>query len=183
VAGFEALQYLRQRDAIVADFASTLKAPAAELPARLQKLQAQLQEKDKELAALRQAQAVAQAKSLAAEAQSIDGVAVLAKAVDAPDADALQAMTEQLRKQLDGVVVLAAAIDGKATFVAGVADRLIKQVSAGNMVKDFATIAGAKGGGKPQLARAGGGAEPQRIGEALDRALALVKDALSAQKV
>jgi alanyl-tRNA synthetase len=184
VAGFEALAYLRQRDAIVADFANTLKAPAPELPARLQKLQAQLQEKEKEIAALRQAQAVAQAKSLAAEVQTIAGVAVLAKAVDAPDADALQAMTEQLRKDLDGVVILAANVDGKATFIAGVADRLTKAgLSAGNMVKDFATIAGARGGGKPQLARAGGGAEPQRIGEALDRAVALVKDALSAQKV
>ncbi len=184
VAGFEALQYLRQRDAIVADFASALKAPATELPARVLKLQAQLQEKDKEIASLRQAQAVAQAKSLASAAQTFDGVAVLTATVSAPDADALQGMAEQLRRDLDGVVVLAATIDGKATFAAGVSDRLTKSgLSAGNIIKDVAALAGARGGGKPQLARAGGGTEPQRIGEALDRATAMVKDALSAQKV
>ncbi|MBC7544622.1 MAG: alanine--tRNA ligase, partial [Candidatus Sericytochromatia bacterium] len=179
VTGFEALSYLRQREAIVADFSKTLKAPATELPSRLAKMQAQLQEKDKEIAALRQAQAVAHAKTLVNEVKTVDGVPLLVRAVDAPDADALQQMVEQLRHAVDGVVVLAANIDGKATFVAGVADRYTKLgLAAGNLIKEIAPIAGARGGGKPALARAGGGTEPSRIGEALDRVAGMITSAV-----
>ncbi|MBC7542618.1 MAG: alanine--tRNA ligase, partial [Candidatus Sericytochromatia bacterium] len=112
-----------------------------------------------------------------------DGVPLLVRAVDAPDADALQQMVVQLRHAVDGVVVLAANIVGKATFVAGVAAPYTKLgLAAGNLIKEIAPIAGARGGGKPAVARAGGGTEPQRIGEALDRVEALVKAALNGQK-
>ena len=107
---------------------------------------------------MRQKLAQQESADLLSQATQVDGFNVLATQVDAPDVDTMRQMTDWFRDQLgSGVVVLGAAINGKPAFVAAVTDDLVKRgVHAGKLVQAVAKKVGGGGGGRPNLAQAGG---------------------------
>ncbi|MCL5959112.1 MAG: DHHA1 domain-containing protein, partial [Chloroflexi bacterium] len=130
----------------------------------------------KEIGQLQRGMAAKQIDSLVAKAQELDGVKVVAAQVPAANLDALREMGDLLKDKLGpSVVVLGSVIGNKPSFVAMVSPNV--QVHAGNLVKQVASVVGGGGGGRPDVAQAGG-KDASKIGDALDRARTLVKEAL-----
>lgn len=138
--------------------ADLLHSKPNELERAAQQLLEQLQQAQKETAQLRQKMAQQDTASLLDQAHRIDGVAVLAVQIDAPDADTMRQMTDWLRDKLgSSVVVVGAVLNEKPQLVAAVTPDLVKRgMHAGNLVREAAKIMGGGGGGRPDMAQAGG---------------------------
>jgi alanyl-tRNA synthetase len=170
--GLEAIRYLANERALVNAVSETLKVPPAEVPDRVAALVERLRIVEKELERNRVASVLANAGQLAAHAQDVNGTQVIA--VSAPAGLAgndLRTLAMDIRGRLDqgrpAVVVLTSDVDGKAHFVASVnAAGQQAGLSAGNLVKEFAPVLGARGGGKADLAQGAGG-DPAKAPEAL----------------
>ncbi len=110
----------------------------------------------------------------------VQGARVLAAQVDVQNVAQLREMTDWFRDRVDsGVAVLGMVSDGKPVIIATVTDDLIDRgVKAGDLVREVAAIVGGKGGGRPNLAQAGG-RDPEKLGEALAAVSSLVEAALS----
>jgi len=152
--------------------ASLLHTKADDVPSAVEQLQTQHRQLQQELAQLRQQLAQQDAESLLANAVSVDGFSVLAAQVNATDADTLRQMTDLFRDKLgSSVVTLGAVINEKPMLVASVTQDLFNRgMHAGNLVRDAAKLIGGGGGGRPNMAQAGGKDAAQ-----LDTALASVK--------
>jgi len=161
LTGDNALAYLQQLEAMVDELAGALKATPAELPGRISSLQDQLRALDKEMAALKGKLASSQGDELLAQAVDVKGVKVLAAVLQGADAATLRATMDQLKNKLKSAAIVLAAVDGaKVQLAAGVsADVLANpaaKLKAGELVNFVAQQVGGKGGGKPDLAMAGG---------------------------
>jgi alanyl-tRNA synthetase len=152
--------------------ATLLRTKPDEVPGAVEQLQAQNRQLQQELAQLRQQLAQQDAESLLSSAISVDGFSVLAAKVNAGDADTLRQMTDLFRDKLgSSVVTLGAVIDHKPMLVVSVTQDLIPRgMHAGNLVRDTAKIIGGGGGGRPNMAQAGG-----KDADQLDAALASVQ--------
>ena len=112
---------------------------------------------EKQLDTLKRKSAGSQAQDLAATARDVKGVRVLAAKVDGVDRESLRQMVDTLRQKLgSGVVVLATVEDGKVALITGVTKDLIPRLHAGKIVQELAKLVGGSGGGRPDLAEAGG---------------------------
>ena len=172
VAGPFALASVHQQDQLLTDIAGHFKCGQEQLPGRVEQTLAQLKDLEKELARLKDKLAAAAAGDLATQAQEVNGIKVLAAQLDGTDGKALRATMDQMKDKLQSaVIVLAAVNDSKVQLAAGVTKNLIRQYKAGDLVKTIGAVIGAKGGGKPEMAMAGGGDAAK-----LDSALAQVAD-------
>ena len=136
--------------------AAELKTPLGLVTEKARTVFENVKSLEKQLAQLKSQLAVLSAQALVAEATEVNGVKLLVKKVDA-DSKALRDMAETLRDKIgDAVVVLGAVNDGKVQLVAGVSKSLHARVKAGEVVNMAAQHVGGKGGGKPDLAMAGG---------------------------
>jgi alanyl-tRNA synthetase len=172
VTGEQALAYLQSLEATLGDTAATLKAPVGELQARVQAQLDHVKALEKELAALKGKLAAAQGDELLDQALDIAGAKVLAAALPGADAKALRDTMDKLKDKLkDAIIVLAASDGDKVQLAAGVTPSRLGQVKAGELVNFVAQQVGGKGGGKPDMAMAGG-SQPA----ALPQALASVAD-------
>ena len=143
----------------------TLRARVASQEEEMKKLR-------RELEGLRMKSASAATADAASSAVEVKGVKVLAQRVDSLDKSQMRNLVDELRGKLgSGVVVLGAALDGKVSLIVGVSKDLTSRVQAGKIVGAIAAKVGGKGGGRPDLAEAGG----SDVG-ALDGALASAKD-------
>ena len=125
---------------------------------------------EKQIQALEGKLARTKADDLLAGAREVNGVAVVAGRIDGLDAEALREVVDTIRDRLgSGVVCVGSAVDGKVSLVAAVTKDLTKRVQAGRLVQEIAKVVGGGGGGRPDLAQAGG-KDPAK----LDQALALV---------
>lgn len=169
VAGSLAYKYMKEEEKIVSELSAKFKVPAKDVVNRVEKLQASLNDLEREFAHLKQAMAVNQVKELTSKVKDISGIKYIAEKVDIQDMKGLKSASEDLLNRLgDSVVVLGSVIDQKACFVAVVSKALIqKGISAGNIIKAVGQITGSKGGGKPENAQAGGGTETDKIEIAL----------------
>jgi alanyl-tRNA synthetase len=158
VTGREAEKLIEERLDVLNEAATLLHAKPNEVSGAVQNLSAQNQQLQKELAQMRQKIAQQETKSLLDNAVEIDGVRLLATQVDAPDIDTMRQMTDWLRDQLgSSVVVLGSVINDKPMLIAAVTNDLIPRgMHAGNLVRDAAKIVGGGGGGRPNMAQAGG---------------------------
>ncbi|MEY4751968.1 MAG: hypothetical protein RIQ60_4182, partial [Pseudomonadota bacterium] len=159
VTGDNALAYLQGLEATVNGVAGSLKATPAELPARIHGLQDQVRALEKELAALKGKLASSQGDSLLARAVDIKGLKVLAVTLEGADAASLRTTMDQLKNKLKTAAIVLAAVDGannKVQLAAGVTADSIGKVKAGELVNFVAQQVGGKGGGKPDMAMAGG---------------------------
>jgi alanyl-tRNA synthetase len=167
VTGDNALAYLQSLEGTVAQLAGTLKAAPAEVPARLTQVLEQVRALEKELAALKGRLASAQGDDLLSKAVDVNGLKVLAAQLEGADAKTLRDTLDKLKDKLKSAVIVLAAVEGgKVQLAAGVTGDLTAKLKAGELVSFVAQQVGGKGGGKADMAMAGG-TEPAKIGAAL----------------
>jgi alanyl-tRNA synthetase len=157
VTGANALAYLQQVEATVQAAAASLKAPVTELQARIGQVLEQVRSLEKEVAALKGKLASSQGDELVAQAVDIKGLRVLAATLVGADAKTLRDTMDKLKDKLKSAVIVLAAVDGgKVQLAAGVTADAMARVKAGELVNFVAQQVGGKGGGKPDMAMAGG---------------------------
>ncbi|QJY33238.1 alanine--tRNA ligase [Diaphorobacter sp. JS3050] len=157
VTGENALAYLQSLESTVDQAAAALKAPPAELNARIGGALDQIKTLEKELAALKGKLASSQGDELAGQAVDVKGLKVLAARLEGADAKTLRETMDKLKDKLKTAAIVLAAVDGdKVQLAAGVTADSIGRVKAGDLVNFVAAQVGGKGGGKPDMAMAGG---------------------------
>lgn len=157
VTGARALAWLQELEDSVQQMASALKAPLAGLPERIAQTLEQARALDKEVASLKARLAASQGDALLARAVQVQGIAVLAALLPGADARALRETVERLKQQLKSAAIVLAAVDGgRVQLAAGVSADAVARIQAGALVNFVARQIGGKGGGKPDLAMAGG---------------------------
>ncbi len=167
VTGDNALAYLQSLEGTVNRIAGTLKAAPAEVPARLAQVLDQVKALEKELAALKGKLASSQGDELLARAVDVKGLKVLAAQLDGADAKALRETLDKLKDKLKSAAIVLATVEGgKVQLAAGVTSDAVAKVKAGELVNFVAQQVGGKGGGKPDMAMAGG-TEPAKLAGAL----------------
>ncbi|MBL8520563.1 MAG: alanine--tRNA ligase [Betaproteobacteria bacterium] len=177
VAGSVAFDHVQAQEAALARVAALLKAQPLDVAAKVELLAEQVRALEKQLATAKSKMAASAGDDLAAQAAEVNGVKVLAAKLDGADAKALRETMDQLKNKLkSGVIVLASAEGGKVQLAAGVTADLIARFRAGELVNHVAQQVGGKGGGKPDMAMAGGS-----DAAALPAALSSVKDWVAAR--
>jgi alanyl-tRNA synthetase len=167
VTGDNALAYLQSLEGTVGRIAGTLKAAPAEVSARLDQVLDQVRTLEKEVASLKGRLASAQGDELLSRAVDVNGIKVLAATLDGADAKTLRETMDKLKDKLKtAAIVLAAVEGGRVQLAAGVTADSVSRVKAGELVNFVAQQVGGKGGGKPDLAMAGG-SDVARLGAAL----------------
>ena len=168
VAGEVALAFVSAQQALLQQAATALKAAPSEVPARIVQLQEQLRTSEREVARMISRLAASQGGDLASQAVTVAGVQVLAARVDGVDAKALRETLDKLRDRLGTAAIVLASVAGdqKVSLVAGVTPDLTDRVKAGELVSAVAQQVGGKGGGRADMAQAGGN-DPTRLDEAL----------------
>ncbi len=157
VTGGNALVYLQQLEGSVNGLAATFKATPAELPARVAAVLDQVRALEKEVESLKGRLASAQGDELLAQAVNVKGLKVLAAVLQGADAKALRETMDKLKDKLKTAAIVLAAVDGgKVQLAAGVTADSIGKLKAGELVNFVAQQVGGKGGGRPDLAMAGG---------------------------
>ncbi|WP_431152897.1 alanine--tRNA ligase [Acidovorax facilis] len=157
VTGANALAYLQNLEDTVNQAASTLKAPVAELNGRISQALDNARALEKEVAALKGKLASSQGDELVNQAVDVKGLKVLAAALPGADAKTLRDTMDKLKDKLKTAAIVLAAVDGdKVQIAAGVTADSVGKVKAGELVNFVAQQVGGKGGGKPDMAMAGG---------------------------
>ena len=178
VAGEAAIAHLASQEDLLMRAAIVLKTSPAELPERIEALIDERRRLERELSETRRRLATGGEASAAQPAKRIDGIAFAGRRVDGVPAKELRGMADDLKKQIgSGVVALVAVGDGKASLVVGVTDDLTDRFDAVALVREGAAALGGKGGGgRPDMAQAGG---PDAT--AAEKALDTIEHALSAR--
>jgi alanyl-tRNA synthetase len=176
VTGRGAQALIAERLALLERIEQLLNTPASELETRLTNLLAENKALHKEVARLQRQVARSQFDGLLAQVEEVAGVTLLTAQVEVADVDTLREMADWFRdKAKSGVAVLAAVSKGKPLFIATVTDDLIKRgLKAGDIVREVAKVVGGGGGGRPNMAQAGG-RDAAKIPEALAIVPELVK--------
>ncbi|MDP3762154.1 MAG: alanine--tRNA ligase [Ramlibacter sp.] len=176
VTGANALAYLQQLEATVNRVAGTLKAAPTELQNRVTQVLDQVRALEKEVAQLKGKLASSQGDELVAQAVDVKGIKVLAARLDGADAKTLRDTMDKLKNKLKtAAIVLAAVEGGKVQIAAGVTADSMGKVKAGDLVNFVAQQVGGKGGGKPDMAMAGG-TDPAKLTGALQSVQAWVAE-------
>jgi alanyl-tRNA synthetase len=157
VTGANALSYAQGLEGTVKGLAALLKAAPAEVPSRVAAAQEQIRALEKEIAALKGKLASSQGDELLAKAVDVKGLKVLAATLEGADAKTLRETMDKLKDKLKTAAIVLAAVDGgKVQIAAGVTADSTGKVKAGELVNFVAQQVGGKGGGKPDMAMAGG---------------------------
>jgi alanyl-tRNA synthetase len=167
VTGFGAFALIQQQEQRLRQVAEAVKSTVYEAPSRVYQILDNVKALEKENAALKSKLASAQGDELLAQAQDINGVKVLAAKLDGADAAVLRETLDKLKNKLkSAAIVLAAVSDGKVSLIAGVTADATAKVKAGELVNFVAQQVGGKGGGRPDMAQAGG-TQPEHLAAAL----------------
>jgi alanyl-tRNA synthetase len=176
ITGANALAYLQQLESTVAQAAGALKAPAAELQGRIGQVMDQVRALEKEVAALKGKLASSQGDELVSQAVDVKGIKVLAARLEGADAKTLRDTMDKLKDKLKSAAIVLAAVDGaKVQIAAGATADVMGRVKAGELVNFVAQQVGGKGGGKPDMAMAGG-TDPAKLTDALQSVQAWVAE-------
>ena len=177
VTGEAALALVQQLNSTVAQASAALRTQPEELLNRIAQVQDQVKGLEKELATLKSKLASSQGDELVQQAADIKGIKVLAATLEGADVTALRETMDKLKDKLKtAAIVLASVSDGKVSLIAGVTADSTGKIKAGELVNFVAQQVGGKGGGRPDMAQAGG-TNPA----ALPAALAAVNDWVSAK--
>lgn len=164
VTGAGALQWIEKRE--------------TELKQKLQQADERVRTLEKKIEQLKEKLAGTLSQDLVSQAKEISGVKVLTAKIDNMDIKSLRSTVDQLKNKLgSAVIVLAIVTDGKVTVVAGVTKDKIQQIKAGELVNMLATQIGGKGGGRPDLAEAGGN-QPENLEKALESVYSWIEEKL-----
>ena len=177
VAGPAVLGYLNERDTVVRELCDRFKIKPEEIPDRVSVLQAELKTSHKQLEALKQELAVAKSDQLLSQAEVVGDFQILVAEIDGLEASALMAAAERLQQKLGESAVVLGSILGaeKVSLVAAFSPKVVKdkKLQAGKFIGEIAKICGGGGGGRPNLAQAGG-----RDANQLEKALVTAKQQL-----
>ena len=172
VAGAKAYEWVEQGEEVLISIASLVKGKREDAVQKVEQLLAQNRKLEKELDRLKGKMASSQGSDLASQAEDISGIKVLAAKLEGADVKVLRETLDQLKNKLGDAAVVLAAVDGeKVSIVAGVSKSKTSIIKAGDLVNVVAEKVGGRGGGRPDMAQAGG-TKP----EGLDEALKLVPD-------
>jgi alanyl-tRNA synthetase len=179
VTGEQAIAWIAADETRLWRLADILKVGRDGLEERVQQMAETTRQLEKELEQLKGKLASAAGSDLAGSAVDISGVKVLAAKLDGADAKSLRDTMDQLKSKLGTAAIVLAAVDGdKVSLVAGVTKDRVKQLKAGDLVKMVAAQVGGKGGGRPDLAQAGGN-KPEALDGALASVMPWVEEQLS----
>ncbi|HKO87309.1 MAG TPA: alanine--tRNA ligase [Burkholderiales bacterium] len=167
ICGDVALAYVQRQERLLERAANELKAPAPELPVKIAQVLDNVRALERELLRLKSKMAASQGDELFNQAQDVNGIKVLAASLEGADVKTLRETLDKLRDKLKSAAVVLAASDGnKVSLIAGVTPDLVAKVKAGELVNFVAQQVGGKGGGRPDMAQAGG-TEPAKVPGAL----------------
>ena len=180
VAGPAVLEYLNLREKIVRDLSNQLKAQPEEVPQRIQTLQSDLRNTQKQLEAVKQELALAKSDQLLTDAETVGEFQILVTQVEEMDAKALQTAAERLQQKLGEAAVVLGSVPeaGKVSLVAAFSPKVNeKGLQAGKFIGGIAKLCGGGGGGRPNLAQAGG-KDASQLPEALSTAQVQLREQL-----
>lgn len=167
VTGEKAYEYMSHQLQILNDAARKLKANVKDVPEKIIALQKELREAHKEIESISTKLGNIEAKSLINKVKEVNGIQLLVSRVEINESNQLRTMLDELKQKMkSGVIVLGAVLDGKVQLIAGVTKDLTGTYHAGKLIKEVAGICGGGGGGRPDMAQAGG-KDPNRLSEAL----------------
>ncbi|MGA1863280.1 alanine--tRNA ligase [Deferribacter thermophilus] len=168
VTGLEAVKFTQEINSIAKKSALLLKSNINDVPSKITELQEQLKNTQKELSKLQDKLNASKAEDILSNVKEINGVKVLAVKMDNTEINALRNFVDMAKAKIKSGIVLVGSVNGdKVTFLCGVTKDLTSKYKAGDIVKEIAKITGGGGGGKPELAQAGG-KNPEKIDEALN---------------
>ena len=174
LTGREAVLYIQKMEEELKKSAALLKANPMELAERTDKTLRYQKELEREIEALKGKMAARDSSDLLTRIREIKGVSTLATVVDAPDAKTLRDFGDKLRDRVpSGIILLGSRAAGKAMLLCIVTKDLAGRYHAGNLIKEIAPLVGGSGGGRPDMAQAGG-SKPEKLEEALNRLEALL---------
>jgi len=180
VTGAGALEYISETEKNVSEVANLVKAGREEAVAKVGQLLERNRRLEKELEALKARLASSQGSDLSGQAREVDGIKVLAARLEGADAKSLRDTVDQLKNKLGAAaVILGAVTDGKVALVAGVTKAETKCIKAGELVNHVASQIGGRGGGRPDMAQAGG-SQPENLEAALASVADWVKQQIAA---
>jgi alanyl-tRNA synthetase len=157
VTGIGALEHYERQAQILSHLTSRLNTSEDSVVATVEKLSQTVKQLEKELEVQKRAGALGQLDQLAGQVQMVKGVKVVAAEVSGTDKESLRQLVDSLRQKLgSGVVALGTVEDGKVALIAGVTKDLTAKVHAGKLIQALAKMVGGSGGGRPDLAEAGG---------------------------
>jgi alanyl-tRNA synthetase len=175
VTGEGALTYVQQQEAQLQQVADAVKAQPQEAAARVAQILDNVKMLEKELARLKSKLASSQGDDLLGQTVDCNGIKVLAALLEGADATALRETLDKLKDKLKSAAIVLAAVDGgKVSLIAGVTPDLITRIKAGELVNMVAQQVGGKGGGRPDMAMAGG-TQPEHLSAALDTVTVWIK--------
>jgi alanyl-tRNA synthetase len=177
LTGAAAIAHSREQEKLLAQAAELFKSSPAELPRRVESLQKRLKDLERKLEEAQLKAASGSAKG-SETIQEINGIKVLTQRIDPADANVFKQLWDNYKDKTGFVVGLGGETsDGKALLLVGVTkDVIARGIKAGDAVRVMAAEVGGKGGGKPEMAQAGG-TDPSKIPQAFEKLLALVKGA------
>jgi alanyl-tRNA synthetase len=157
VTGMGALEHFERQAEILSHLTNRLNTSEDSILATVEKMSNTVKQLEKELEGQKRKGALGQLDQLAAQAQTIKGVKLIAAEVSGTDKESLRQLVDSLRQKIgSGVVALGMADDGKVALIAGVTKDLTAKVHAGKLIQALAKLVGGSGGGRPDLAEAGG---------------------------
>jgi alanyl-tRNA synthetase len=178
VTGVQAMDVVQAQQATLSSLSALLKTDSQNVVERVTALQNQTKELEKALNSAKQKLASQQGADMLSSAVEINGVKVLVANLEGVEAKSLRSMMDDIKNRIgEGIVVLGVAGDAKVNLIAGVTKNLTSKVKAGELVNFVASQVGGKGGGRPDMAQAGGD-KPESLPAALDSVNAWLQDKL-----
>ena len=174
VTGPEAINIFQSREMQLSELAGLLKVPTENLGAKIEKLLSAQKELEKEVSRLTTKLTLSDLDGIINKAQEVDGIKVVVSKVVLDSPKTLREMGDKIRDKLGrGIVVLGGEYQGKATLLAMVTKDLTDTYKAGNIIKEVSALVGGSGGGRPDMAQAGG-PNPDKLNEALEAVYEIV---------
>lgn len=179
LTSFKAIEFVEEKNNLIKEISSIFKCAEKDILSRIENQMTELKEKEKELNALKSKLAGSAKDDIVNEAVNINGVKVAVGVLKDVEANALRDLAEEVKAALvDGVVVLGSIVGGKVQFVAMASKSVLnKGVHCGNIIKQVAKIAGGGGGGRPDMAQAGGSL-PNKAKEAIDKVKDIIEESV-----
>jgi alanyl-tRNA synthetase len=173
--GFNVIHYMNEHVSIIDRLAHDLKVPSSELLSKIDQIQDLMKEQEKNIQQLKSKIASSESGNLSKKAVSIGEVKVVMEKLGAADAQALRETIDKLKAELKSAVIILSGVDqGKVTLAVGVTHDLVNKIKAGDIANELAIAIGGKGGGKPDLAMAGG-SKPELLDQAFSDCLTQLK--------
>ena len=173
--GFNVIHYMNEHVSIIDRLAHDLKVPSSELLSKIDQIQDLMKEQEKNIQQLKSKIASSESGNLSKKAISIGDVKVVMEKLGAADAQALRETIDKLKSELKSAVIILSGVDqDKVTLAVGVTHDLVNKIKAGEIANELAMAIGGKGGGKPDLAMAGG-SKPELLDQAFSDCLTQLK--------